>query len=180
MAPSHASDPVSEESSVFPEASDAEEPELEIRAPKRRRLSDSDDDAYVAPAPLPALSRVKKAVENEQKPAAEKQDDPVLIKDALEIGLQDAESSFAALNVAPWLVGSLTTMAIRKPTAIQRECIPEIMKGRDCIGGSRTGSGKTVAFAVPMLQKWAQDPFGIFGLVLTPTRYFSCLDDTGL
>jgi len=61
-------------------------------------------------------------------------------------------------------------MAIRRPTGIQKLCIPEILKGRDCIGGSRTGSGKTVAFAVPILQKWAEDPFGIFALVLTPTR----------
>jgi ATP-dependent RNA helicase DDX49/DBP8 len=62
-------------------------------------------------------------------------------------------------------------MAIKRPTSIQKGCIPEILKGRDCIGGSRTGSGKTIAFAVPILQKWAEDPFGIFALVLTPTRY---------
>ncbi|TVY86225.1 ATP-dependent RNA helicase, partial [Lachnellula willkommii] len=49
-------------------------------------------------------------------------------------------------------------MAIKRPTGIQKGCIPEILKGRDCIGGSRTGSGKTVAFAVPILQKWAEDP----------------------
>jgi ATP-dependent RNA helicase DDX49/DBP8 len=42
--------------------------------------------------------------------------------------------------------------------------------GRDVIGSARTGSGKTVAFALPILQKLAQDPYGIFGLVLTPTR----------
>jgi ATP-dependent RNA helicase DDX49/DBP8 len=91
-------------------------------------------------------------------------------RDALDIGIQVSDSTFGTLNVAPWLVGSLSTMAIRRPTAIQRACIPEIMKGRDCIGGSRTGSGKTVAFAVPILQKWSEDPFGIFAVVLTPTR----------
>lgn len=82
----------------------------------------------------------------------------------------DAQTTFAALDVKPWLVGSLGSMAIKRPTGIQKGCIPEILKGRDCIGGSRTGSGKTVAFAVPILQKWAEDPFGIFALVLTPTR----------
>jgi len=61
-------------------------------------------------------------------------------------------------------------MAIQSPTEIQKACIPEILKGRDCIGGSRTGTGKTVAFAVPILQTWAQDPFGIYAVVLTPTR----------
>lgn len=83
----------------------------------------------------------------------------------------DPNVDFAGLNVKPWLVKSLGSMAIRRPTGIQKGCIPEILKGKDCIGGSRTGSGKTVAFAVPMLQKWAEDPFGIFGLILTPTRY---------
>ncbi|KAF9892600.1 putative RNA helicase [Aspergillus nanangensis] len=151
-----------------------EQSELQTRAPKRRRLSESSNDSYTAaPAPLPTLSRIKKKdTDDSKKATAESEtENPILIKDALEIGLQDAgESSFKALNVAPWLIGSLTTMAVRKPTAIQRACIPEILSGRDCIGGSRTGSGKTIAFAVPMLQKWAQDPFGIFGLVLTPTR----------
>lgn len=61
-------------------------------------------------------------------------------------------------------------MAIQHPTEIQRACIPQILSGRDCIGGSRTGTGKTVAFAVPILQKWAEDPFGIYAVVLTPTR----------
>ncbi|KAI5272752.1 ATP-dependent RNA helicase-like protein dbp8 [Aureobasidium subglaciale] len=80
------------------------------------------------------------------------------------------KSTFADLNVSPWLVASLANMAIKNPTRIQSAAIPEILSGRDCIGGSRTGSGKTVAFAVPILQQWSKDPFGIFGLVLTPTR----------
>src|SRR5579859_236293 len=46
-----------------------------------------------------------------------------------------------------------------------------LIVGRDCIGGAKTGSGKTIAFAAPILQKWSQDPYGIFALVLTPTRY---------
>lgn len=61
-------------------------------------------------------------------------------------------------------------MAITRPTGIQKACIPKILEGRDVIGGSRTGSGKTVAFSVPMLQKWAEDPVGIFAVILTPTR----------
>ncbi|KAK6359665.1 putative RNA helicase [Orbilia brochopaga] len=79
-------------------------------------------------------------------------------------------ADFSALGVKPWLVTSLAAMAIKRPTPIQAACIPEILKGKNCIGGSRTGSGKTVAFAVPILQMWAQDPFGVFALVLTPTR----------
>lgn len=174
------SEPVSEDTHDSSSGSEVEPSKTSTRAPKRRRLSESSDDSddsYVAPAPLPTLSRIKKKGAPDAKPAAPAgQDKPVLIRDALEIGLREEASSFAALNVAPWLVGSLTTMAVRKPTAIQKACIPEILKGRDCIGGSRTGSGKTIAFSVPMLQKWAEDPFGIFGVVLTPTRYASLRD----
>lgn len=163
------------EDSYVSDHSDASQPDTQDRAPKRRRLSESDNED-VAPAPLPTVSRIKKKSDIEKKPETE-EEEPVSIREALEIGLRSEQSTFGALDVAPWLVGSLTTMAIRRPTAIQKACIPEILKGRDCIGGSRTGSGKTVAFAVPILQKWAQDPFGIFGLVLTPTRY---VQDFGL
>jgi len=45
------------------------------------------------------------------------------------------------------------------------------MLGRDCIGNAKTGSGKTIAFAIPILQKLSEDPYGIFALVLTPTRF---------
>jgi ATP-dependent RNA helicase DDX49/DBP8 len=86
--------------------------------------------------------------------------------------------SFENINVQPWLVASLASMAITRPTGIQKACIPEILKGRDCIGGSRTGSGKTMAFAVPILQRWAEDPIGIFALVLTPTRFVQSLPKT--
>lgn len=82
----------------------------------------------------------------------------------------DANTTFDSLGVRPWLVQSLANMAIKRPTAIQRESIPMLLKGRDCIGGSRTGSGKTVAFAVPILQRWAENPSAIFGVILTPTR----------
>ncbi|KJR85671.1 ATP-dependent RNA helicase DDX49/DBP8 [Sporothrix schenckii 1099-18] len=82
----------------------------------------------------------------------------------------DPNTTFDAISVKPWLVRSLSNMAIRRPTAIQKGCIPAILRGHDCIGGSRTGSGKTVAFAVPILQAWSADPSAIFALVLTPTR----------
>jgi ATP-dependent RNA helicase DDX49/DBP8 len=79
-------------------------------------------------------------------------------------------SGFQALGVDPWLLNSLSAMQITRPTPIQTQTIPSILAGSDCIGGSRTGSGKTIAFSVPILQKWAEDGYGIFALILTPTR----------
>ena len=46
-----------------------------------------------------------------------------------------------------------------------------VCAGSDCIGSAQTGSGKTIAFAIPILQALARDPYGPFALVLTPTRY---------
>ncbi|KAL8673326.1 MAG: hypothetical protein Q9168_002250 [Polycauliona sp. 1 TL-2023] len=82
----------------------------------------------------------------------------------------DASLSFATLGAAPWLITSLANMAITRPTGIQKGCIPKILEGRDVIGGSKTGSGKTVAFTVPILQTWAENPVGIYAVILTPTR----------
>ncbi|KAJ1929584.1 putative RNA helicase, partial [Linderina macrospora] len=78
--------------------------------------------------------------------------------------------SFADLGLDPWLIDTLGAMSISEPTEIQRACIPPILAGRDAIGGAKTGSGKTAAFALPILQKLSEDPFGVFALVLTPTR----------
>ncbi|GAA97479.1 uncharacterized protein L969DRAFT_83780 [Mixia osmundae IAM 14324] len=78
--------------------------------------------------------------------------------------------SFDSLGLEPFLCRALDSMSIRKPTEVQAACIPPILQGRDCIGSAQTGSGKTIAFATPILQALAEDPYGIFALVLTPTR----------
>lgn len=49
-------------------------------------------------------------------------------------------------------------------------CIPEVVSGKNVIGVSETGSGKTAVFALPILQKLAVDPYGIYAVILTPTR----------
>ena len=47
--------------------------------------------------------------------------------------------------------------------------------GEDCIGCAKTGSGKTAAFALPIIHKLALEPYGVYALVLTPTRSVKCL-----
>ncbi|CAG8668014.1 15483_t:CDS:2 [Gigaspora margarita] len=79
-------------------------------------------------------------------------------------------TSFEQLGLNSWLIDALNAMSIKFPTEIQSACIPKILLGKDCIGEAKTGSGKTAAFALPILQKLSEDPFGIFALVLTPTR----------
>ena len=78
--------------------------------------------------------------------------------------------TFAELKLSSWIVNRCNSMGLKNPTPIQQNCIPQILAGNDCIGCAKTGSGKTFAFALPILQKLSEDPYGIFALVLTPTR----------
>jgi ATP-dependent RNA helicase DeaD len=80
-----------------------------------------------------------------------------------------AQTSFAELGLAPELLAVLKKLNFHTPTDIQRELIPHALRGRDCLGQAKTGTGKTAAFALPMLQQL--EPGGGFqGLVLVPTR----------
>ncbi|KAJ3800395.1 P-loop containing nucleoside triphosphate hydrolase protein [Lentinula aff. detonsa] len=81
-----------------------------------------------------------------------------------------ASVSFSQLGVSSAIQNALKAMSIHIPTEIQAACIPPLLAGKDCIGNAKTGSGKTLAFALPIIQKLSVDPYGIFALVLTPTR----------
>jgi superfamily II DNA/RNA helicase len=77
--------------------------------------------------------------------------------------------NFEELKVKPEIVTALADMGIVTPTLIQEKAIPEIKAGRDVIGKSKTGSGKTAAFGVPILEKIVPGK-GIQALILAPTR----------
>lgn len=78
--------------------------------------------------------------------------------------------SFHDLGLCEWICQSTRVMGFRRPTPIQACCIPAILQGRDVMGCAITGSGKTAAFALPILQTLSEDPYGIYAVVLTPTR----------
>lgn len=78
--------------------------------------------------------------------------------------------TFRSIGLSEWLERLCKSLGMTQPTEVQIGCIPNILAGRDVIGTAHTGSGKTAAFALPILQQLAQDPFGVYALVLTPTR----------
>ena len=87
-------------------------------------------------------------------------------------GAEDATppKTFADLGVIDSLCDACTSLGYKTPTAIQNEAIPIALAGRDIIGLAETGSGKTAAFALPILQALLDAPQPMFGLVLAPTR----------
>jgi len=78
--------------------------------------------------------------------------------------------TFADIGLSKWLIKTLTECAITSPTDVQNATIEPTLEGRDILACSKTGSGKTAAFALPILEKLAEDPYGVFAVVLTPTR----------
>lgn len=79
-------------------------------------------------------------------------------------------SSFEDLGLEEWISNTCQAMAIYTPTMIQTESIPILLSGNDAIISSPTGSGKTLCFALPVLQSLAKDPFGVYCVILTPVR----------
>ncbi|GAC1527530.1 MAG: DEAD/DEAH box helicase [Vulcanimicrobiaceae bacterium] len=80
---------------------------------------------------------------------------------------------FHALGLDPALVGALSALGYEEPTDIQREAIPPLLAGRDVLGQAATGTGKTAAFALPLLHqigRAAGDARTIRALILVPTR----------
>jgi ATP-dependent RNA helicase RhlE len=78
------------------------------------------------------------------------------------------KDSFFGLGIAPGLLGVLDKLGFTVPTPIQRRAIPIAIEGKDVIGVAQTGTGKTLAFGIPMVQRLAQGSGR--GLVLAPTR----------
>ncbi|WP_180132306.1 DEAD/DEAH box helicase [Rhodoferax sp. BLA1] len=85
---------------------------------------------------------------------------------------------FEELNLAPAIIKAVLEQGYENPTPIQAQAIPLVLEGHDLLGGAQTGTGKTAAFVLPMLNKLcAQEAprnkfggIGIRALVLTPTR----------
>lgn len=80
------------------------------------------------------------------------------------------QQSFETLGLRPELVQAATELGFEAPTPIQAQAIPALLEGRDVIGQAQTGTGKTAAFALPMLHSIGARSGVVQGLVLTPTR----------
>src|SRR5690348_13984924 len=79
-------------------------------------------------------------------------------------------TTFADLRLDPVILEAIHDVGYEAPSPIQEEAIPPLLEGRDVIGQAQTGSGKTAAFGLPMLQYVDPSDQELQALVLTPTR----------
>jgi len=96
---------------------------------------------------------------------------PLVAQDADELAQRPKAEGFRSLGLADQILADLAAMGYTTPTPIQAEAIPVALAGQDLIGQAQTGTGKTAAFVLPMLQRfYTLEAQGPVALVLCPTR----------
>ena len=94
----------------------------------------------------------------------------VTIETEVEVQEPAALESFSGLGLSDEVMRAVSDAGYRTPTPIQREAIPLILRGRDVIGLAQTGTGKTAAFTLPLVNQLLGGPQRTRAVVLTPTR----------
>src|SRR5438132_2661425 len=87
-------------------------------------------------------------------------------------------ASFEGLGIAPKLLEIINKLKFTVPTPIQHQAIPIAIEGKDVMGIAQTGTGKTLAFGIPMMQRLAQSKGR--GLIVLPTRELALQVDDAL
>ncbi len=82
-------------------------------------------------------------------------------------------NGFSNLNINEAIIDALNKLEILEPTPIQSEAIPPLMEGKDVIGQAQTGTGKTFAYSIPLIEKIDTQSKNVQALVLCPTRELS-------
>ncbi len=92
----------------------------------------------------------------------------VIIMEAKATTDEQSQKTFHGMGIAPGLIETLEKLHFTTPTPIQEQAIPSAIQGKDLVGIAQTGTGKTLAFGVPMMQRLAQMKGQ--GLIVLPTR----------
>ena len=134
--------------------------------------------AKPAPPSEPESSDDDEQVEEEEGDSSDDAEDqssakapaPEADTEAATTGADEVKKTFADLGVREELCDACENLKFKNPTPIQAQAIPLALEGRDVIGLAETGSGKTAAFVLPILQALLEKQQSLFGLVLAPTR----------
>ena len=80
------------------------------------------------------------------------------------------ENSFESMKLEKWIKKVITYLSYKEPTIVQKHIIPQILKDKSVIAISKTGTGKTASFCLPILSELSKDPYGLYSIILEPTR----------
>ncbi|XP_014280268.1 probable ATP-dependent RNA helicase DDX47 [Halyomorpha halys] len=137
-------------------------------------MSDSDGESVVSKEDGTESEELEKNSEgsSDEKEIENEDENDHLLKETVDNlnGDQTEKQTFKDLGVIDVLCEACEKLKWSEPTKIQKEAIPLAIAGRDVIGLAETGSGKTAAFALPILQALLEHPQRYFALILTPTR----------
>lgn len=156
------------------------------RAPKskkaKRKISfaveleqaENGEDMASTPQMQPKPKKIGKRARAEQPVAEVARHDPATSsggkkpKASEEMFVKD--TTFLKLGLSRALSSTCEKLGMLHPTDVQAMCLPPVLRGKNVAGNAKTGSGKTACYCLPILHQLAQDPYGIFALVLTPVR----------
>ncbi|KAF6811851.1 ATP-dependent rrna helicase rrp3 [Colletotrichum sojae] len=110
------------------------------------------------------------ATHQDQASSSESEHEVDATADATTDATEEVKKTFKDLGIVESLCEACDALGYKHPTPIQAQSIPLALQNRDIIGLAETGSGKTAAFALPILQALLEKPQAFFGLVLAPTR----------
>lgn len=132
--------------------------------------ADAANDVPTTPSasPAPAAASAPAAAATSAGPAVQA---PVKAAAGSAPAADPAAITFASLGLSEPLLRDLALAKYTEPTPIQAQAIPHGLQGKDILGCAQTGTGKTAAFVIPMIERLAQGPVGHpKGLILAPTR----------
>jgi ATP-dependent RNA helicase DeaD len=84
--------------------------------------------------------------------------------------LEEKIVTFSDFDLSSEVLKAISAMGFEEPTPIQGKTIPIVLTGRDVIGQAQTGTGKTAAFGIPIIERVDRTNFGVQSIILTPTR----------
>jgi len=105
-----------------------------------------------------------------QTTSAGENETQVPIEDAVQAEAVETLEGFRALGVTDVMLAALTRAGFTDPSPVQAQMIPSALAGRDCLANAPTGTGKTAAFLLPVLEKIDDRDRNVQALILAPTR----------
>jgi ATP-dependent RNA helicase DeaD len=143
-------------------------PDTEAIPARRRRAPRSKAGANGARPPMTDGSHVDPSRDRPRDPAAEAADEASPLLAA--VLARQAGHRFGDIEIPVTIARALERMGFTTPTEVQARAIPPLREGKDVIGQAQTGTGKTAAFGIPMIEKIDPAQGHVQALVLTPTR----------